>query len=88
MQYSVSYSDTVNSFSYADAPICYGSVNYHGAIIEKENALDDYFSAKECCVETDSGNSFSTGGECIVRECIGIMQVHIILLLLTTLLHA
>ena len=60
----------------ADAPICYGSVNCHGAIIEKENALDGYFSAKECCVETDSGNSFSTGGECIIRECIGIMQVH------------
>ena len=59
----------------ADVPICYSSVNCTGTIIEKENVLDDYFSAKECCVETDSGNSFSTGGECIVRECTGIYKI-------------
>ena len=55
----------------ADVPICYGSVNCTGTIIEKENA---YFSVKECCAETDGGNSFLTGGECIVRECTGIIR--------------
>ena len=51
--------------------MCFKSVNCTGEIIEKEDNANSYFSAKECCVGTENGKSFLSGGKCMVDECKG-----------------
>ena len=53
-------------------PMCFKSLNCTGDIISSES--HGYFSKRECCVGTDDGNSFLTGGKCIVPECMGNIQ--------------
>ena len=68
VQSSVAVFNSLYGFSNADKPLCFKLENCTGEIEDESNS---YFTARECCVGTENGNSFSIGGECMVDQCKG-----------------
>ena len=54
--------------------MCFKSIDCSGDIVKVKD--DKYFDDRTCCVGTNNGLSFSTGGICTVTECRGKLIIY------------